>query len=139
MSARDELRTVLAPATLLAEVEGVEILLLSVELWRSDIRVQLAGLADQLMERRLRQHRELIESWGRDPNPTEPPERPEEMLGRLELTIADDLGTTYLPSSGGYGATDHQWRAEWTFEPGVPAEATRLTIAVGDDAAELAL
>ena len=39
--------------------------------------------------------------------------------------------------SGGFPAA--VWRAEWQFEPGVPAGASRLTIASDDDALELTL
>jgi hypothetical protein len=139
MSARDELIKVLAPARLLATVEGVEVLLVSVELWRTHVFVHLAGLGNDLMDRLLREHQALMERWGRDPNPSEPPEQPGAMLGRIDLRISDDVGTAYHPSSSSAGGTGTEWRADWTFEPGVPPEATRLTIAIGPDAMELAL
>jgi hypothetical protein len=139
MSARDELVKVLAPGRLLAEVEGVDVLLVSVELWRSHVFLHLAGLQNDLMDRLLREHHALMERWGRDPNPTEPPEQPGAMLGRLDLILADDVGTPYWPCSSSAGGTDAEWRADWRFEPGVPPAATRLTIAIGDDAMELAL
>jgi hypothetical protein len=139
MSARYELIKVLGPGRLLGQVEGVDVLLVSVELWRSHVVVHLAGLADDLMDRLLREHRALMERHGRDPNPTEPPEPPDAMLGRIDLTVADDVGTRYFPSSSVSGGSDKEWRAQWRFEPGVPPEATRLTVAIGAHAMELAL
>ena len=135
----NELIAVHAPAARLAEVEGVEVLLLSVELWRNGIFVHLAGRESELTDRLLRQHKALMDRWGRDPNPTEVPEQPGEILGRMPLTIADDIGTGYFPHSRSTGGTGTEWRADWQFEPGVPAGASRLTVAIGTDRLELVL
>jgi hypothetical protein len=139
MSVRDELVGVLAPGKLLGEVEGIEVLLVSVELWRTHVFVRLAGLQNDLMDRLLREHKALMERWGRDPNPTEPPEQPGAILGRIDLTLADDAGTQFFPSSTSAGGSDTEWRADWRFEPGVPPTATRLTVAIGSQSLELAL
>ncbi len=140
MSARDELVTVLAPASRLAEVEGVEVLLVSVEIWKRGIVVHLAGLESELTDRLLREHQALMARFGGiDPTPTEVPEPPYAVLGRMPLTIADDVDTVYLPSSSSSGGGETTWRTEWHFEPGVPEGASRLDVAIGADRLELPL
>ena len=64
---------------------------------------------------------------------------PDALLGRIALTITDDVDTMYLPSSSSSGGGETTWRADWRFAPGVPDGASRLTVAIGADRLELEL
>jgi hypothetical protein len=96
-----------------------DLLVISVELWDQAIYVHLARLDDEAGQ--------------------EVPESPDTGIGR-ELRLTDDLGTPYEQRSGHSGGFPAPvWRAEWQFEPGVPAAAKRLTLSLGDDSLELTL
>jgi hypothetical protein len=60
-------------------------------------------------------------------------------LNRIDLTVADDTGTVYEPRESSAGGTGSEMRAMWRFEPGVPPQASRLTIAIGAEGVEVAL
>ena len=80
-----------------------------------------------------------LERWARDPHRTDLPELPGAMLGQLDIVVTDDVGTRYEPRSSSAGGNGTEWRALWKFEPGVPATARRLAVAIGGDSLELAL
>jgi hypothetical protein len=135
----NELIAVHAPAARIAEVDGLELMLLSVEMWTASVIIHLAATETPLTDRLTAEQKAELERWARDPHRTDLPEMPGALLGRLELTVADDVGTRYQPSSSHAGGNGTEWRALWRFEPGVPEAATRLTVAIGDDSLELAL
>ena len=55
---------------------------------------------------------------------------------RAEVPEPPDTG---IRRDGHSGYPAPVWRSMWQFEPGPPTIASRLTIALGDDALELAL
>ena len=113
-----------------------ELLVIAVELWDKTIYVHVAKLDDEEMKRAWDAYADAAEAAARAR--TEQPDPPHSMIGR-DLRLADDIGTTYQSYGGHSGFPAPVWRAEWQFQPGVPAEATRLTISNGDDSLELAL
>jgi hypothetical protein len=135
----NELIAVHAPATRLAEVDGLELMLLSVELWTKSVFVHLAATETALTDRLTAEQKAELDRWAQDPTRSDLPEVPGAMLGRMSLTVADDAGTDYRPSSSQAGGTGTEWRAMWQFEPGVPDSASRLTIAIEDESVDVAL
>jgi hypothetical protein len=135
----NELIAVHAPATRLAEVEGLELMLLSVELWTQSVFVHLAATETPLTDRLSAEQTAELERWALDPTRTDMPEVPGAALSRLELTLTDDAGTRYWPASSSAGGSGTEWRAMYQLEPRVPAGASRLTIAIGEDHVDVPL
>jgi hypothetical protein len=118
------LEAVLAPACPLADVDGVTLLLVSVELWTTGVFMRLAGLGTARTKKIDEEfYAALDASQGRDS-----PEHPGERFGRLPLALADDLGTSYAVCGTSASGTGSEWRAEWQFAPGVPRAAARLIV-----------
>ncbi|HEX7300411.1 MAG TPA: hypothetical protein VF257_15540 [Solirubrobacteraceae bacterium] len=142
-AAHDQLEAVLAPARPLADVDGLTIVLVSVELWTSGLLVRLAALRNALSDELDANYGASMMLWAetrqeRGPEPEVPhvpvPLQPGDRLLRLPLTLFDDVGTRFSSRSRSAGGTGAEWHSEWRFEPGVPQTASRLTIALeGDD------
>jgi hypothetical protein len=124
----EQLRGVLAPATELAAVDGMTLVLLSVELWTTSVFLHLAVLRTPKTDEQDATYQRAMDAWAAGPREGSPPAQPGERLTRLPLTIADDAGSEYHPTHRAAGGTATEWRAEWKFEPGPPPAATRLTI-----------
>lgn len=137
-AANDVLEFALAPAAPLADVEGITVILTTVELWTSATFVRLAGLRNAHTDELDARFKEDMEGWVPYARANQvsgssgrrPPPQPGEILMRLPLTLCDDTGTTYAAPSRSAGGSGTEWRAEWRFEPGVPRQATRLTVTV---------
>jgi hypothetical protein len=137
---REALQAVLAPARPLADVDGLTVVLLYVELWSGEVVLRLAGVPNE-------QTTELDAAFGRELQDraaaahraeasgaaAPPPPAPHERLLRMGLSLADDLGTAYRALGGSAGGTGTEWRAQHQLAPGVPATARRLVVAVEDD------
>lgn len=136
-STHDALEAVLAPARPVADVDGLTVVLVSVELWTSGVVLHLAGLRGAVTDELDVEYQAAMAHWvtlaeeaqasgSRVPAPHAPGER----LLRLPLTVADDVGTRYEPVSRQGGASGSEWRSQWQLTPGVPADATRLRFGV---------
>jgi hypothetical protein len=136
----DLLQAAFAPARALVDADGLTVVLVSVELWTSGVFVRLAGLRSGVTDELDTQYDVSMTQWHerqpaaraaglRPPSPSQPGER----LAHLPLWIADDVGTRYDRHGTSAGGTGTEWRAEWRFAPGVPRDATRLTVAVEPD------
>jgi hypothetical protein len=137
VAAHDVLEAVLAPAEELVDVDGITVILVSVELWTNGLFVRLAGLRTDLTDELDASFEGAMTHWAvaaREAKQTgaklPPPHQPGERLMRLPLTVSDDVGTTYRSLARSAGGTGTEWRSEWRFEPGVPRAATRLIVAV---------
>lgn len=140
------LEAVLAPARALADADGVTVLLVSVEAWTDELRLRLAAQRSALTDELDVEYQAAMAHWVTLADESQAsgvkvpaPHPPAERLTRLPLSLNDDVGTVYEAGdrqSGGYGS---EWRAEWQFTPGVPPEATRLTVAVGTGGGRQAL
>ena len=132
----DELETVLAPARSLADVDGITVLLVSLEMWTSWVSVRLAGLPSELTDELEAGFQNKLEEWAaqtkqaREAGSKEPrlADQPGNRLMQMPLSLEDDLGTLYQAHHRSAGGTGTEWRSEWRFEPGVPREATRLNV-----------
>jgi hypothetical protein len=138
--ADDRLEAQLTPERLLGDVDGITIVLRVVELWKSRLVLLLEAQQNQITraltaafdaewrvwESRWVEHRAAAEA--EDLGPPEQPTVPR--LSELPLSVADDLGTRYYAMSMATGGSEHPWRSEWRLEPGVPASASVLSIAL---------
>lgn len=139
-----ELRRVIAVGRPVAEVDGMPLALLSVELWSDRSFVHLAGLPTPEADEHVREVEAGFEEWGRlnrerrsGIGSLEPPSfRGGRLLGALEVVLRDDLGTRYRWTGGSSGGSQTEWRIEAHYAPGVTEAATRLTIEVGERDAE---
>lgn len=135
---RDVLEAVLAPARELADVDGITVMLVSVELWRKGVFLRFAGLPTRLTDELEADFQDKLQEWAvraqearkaGAPLPDWTGEPAGRLLG-LPLSVSDDMGTQYQACGRSAGGVDMAWRSEWRFEPGVPREATRLTVAI---------
>ena len=89
----ERLRGVLAPATGLATVDGMTLVLLSVELWTTSVFLHLAVLRTPDTDEQDAAHQRAMDAWAAGRRDGAPPAQPGERLTRLALTLADDAGT----------------------------------------------
>jgi hypothetical protein len=122
-----------------AEVIGDDLLIISVELWTGGVVVHFARVESEETDRLTADYTAAMAAWGRDDrDPANLPVQPVVGFGD-GFKLSDDAGTSFRRDSGHAGGTGAEWRGSWTFVPRVPEHATRLTLALGDDALELAL
>lgn len=134
------LRHVLAPLTPLVDFNGVTLVLASVELWTRSVRLRIAGLNNVTSDRLDDEHRRALHRWAekaRDAHaegrlPDVPPTDAGARMLDMRLTLTDDLGTRYRSSGSMAGGSGHEWRFEGAFEPGMPATARELAVAVSE-------
>jgi len=105
---------VVSPVTPLFRRDGIDVLLVSVELWPQQLVVRLAASV------------ELAERLGSD------------LLAGLEVAVDDDLGTTYTPRTSNTGGTGSEWHGDWFFAAAVPDPVTRLRVRVASSYGEAA-
>lgn len=118
--------------------DGVEVALITVELWSRGVIVRLAGLPSELTERLERAYGDAVDEWGRArrdgrPHDDRPPEQPAQRLFDVEVTLSDDLATSYESRFHSRGGSGRLMRADWAFEPGPPDSVSRLTIGVAGE------
>jgi hypothetical protein len=131
----DQLTAVLAPGLALADVDGLTLVLASVELWTSSLFLRMAVLRNAVTDGLDAEHREAFERWSAGDRASPPPPQPGARLNALPLTVTDDAGTAYVAAGRASSGSGTEWRSEWKYEPGPPASATRLTLALqGTDA-----
>jgi hypothetical protein len=97
---------VVSPLTTLLTRGGIDVLLVSVELWPEHVVVRLAASGDR------------AEELGSD------------LLAPLRISVEDDAPTTYAPRSGSIGGSGSEWHGDWFFAAGVPEGASRLRVRV---------
>lgn len=117
--------------------DGVDVVLVTVELWETDTVVRLAGRpADPAAEER--HHEALLEEWAAQGRRGRPPTSRGERLLDVDLELADDVGTTYILRSAERGGSGRLYRGDWFFITPVPPAATTITVsAATKDGAEL--
>ena len=130
---------VLTPVLALGEVDGITILLMRVELWRSRLILRLEARqnrrTDELdasfdIECKRWESRWVERRVEAEAEDVPVPEQPSvSRFGGLALSVADDVGTRYHSTARATGGPD-PWRSEWRLEPGVPASARVLTVAL---------
>jgi hypothetical protein len=137
MAAHGDFVGALSPARVLGYFEGIRVVLVSAELWTDRLFIRLCAsqnertrALDAQWAREFEQFtREVLAARDRGGAARpEPPEQPSEVLSRVPLIVRDEFGTAYRRKGVSAGGTGSEWRAEWCFEPGVPAAATVLTV-----------
>jgi hypothetical protein len=135
---------VLTPVAPIAAGGGVTLLLISVELWATEIVAHLGGEFDPVTGQ-VEVVREFSEPWkrwerqmreGTGPRRQPPAPAMDQLFGPVGLTsvrIADNVGTHYQVKAGNTGGTGTEWRADWYFVPGVPSGANKLTLALAGE------
>jgi hypothetical protein len=121
--------------------DGVEVALITVEVWSRGVIVRLVALPSELTERIEQSYFDAVDEWGRTrregrPRDDRPPDDPGQRLFDVELTLGDDLGTSYESQARSYGGSLERLRANWAFEPGPPDSVANLTVAVAGDGIE---
>jgi hypothetical protein len=129
---------VIASGEVVLAWEGLQLGLLSVELWPDVLVVRAAGVAESVEakereERHRREHREWVAGVGRAHRESrELPEGPlhplDEPLSRLQLSVSDDVATSYRWTSNGRGGASWDFSGEWFFAPAPPAGAKELRV-----------
>jgi hypothetical protein len=142
VTGEDRLEGLLTSEHSLGEVNEVMVVLMLVELWTSRLILRLEALPNHLTEALDATYDTEWKAWERrwvedraaaeaeDLNPPKQPSAPR--LSGLPLSVADDLGTRYYAIGTATGGSEHPWRSEWRLEPGVPASASVLRIALED-------
>jgi hypothetical protein len=106
---------VISPIRTLFTRDGIDVLLVSVELWPQHLVVRLATSGDR------------AEQLGDD------------LLAPLEVTVEDDVGTTYTARSAAIGGTGSEWHSDWFFAAAaVPDAVARLRVRVASPYGEAA-
>jgi hypothetical protein len=133
-------RRVMAVGEPLADVEGMPLLVTSVESWSDRVEMFLAAVPNAEAELEIAEFGKALESWHRwrverrsGPGVMNPPGLRGENLHSLDIRLRDDLGTTYQHRGGSAGGGGTEWRAHRTYRPGIPATATTLTIEAVDE------
>jgi hypothetical protein len=136
---------VVSPIRPLFERDGIEIALISVELWPSRLVVRLAALPGERTDREQRRHGAEFEAWGKRlvaegrAAAGDPPEDPgTRLLARLRITVDDGAGRTYTPRSGHTGGSGSEWHGDWFFTVDARPGDGRLTIRVATPEGEAA-
>jgi hypothetical protein len=99
---------VVSPIQRLFVRDGIEIALISVELWPNHLVVRLAALPGEVFDERLRQHGDAPGGHGT------------RVLLDLEIAVDDDAGTIYTPRSRNTGGSGSEWHGDWFFAADVP-------------------
>ena len=116
---------------------GIEIALITVELWSDRLVVRLAGLPGETADAQQRRHEVEFDHWREqlvgagkeaagDP-PTDPGAR---LLAPLLVEADDDAGTRYRLRSSASGGSGSEWHGDWLFVADVPVSIRRLTVRI---------
>jgi hypothetical protein len=111
---------VLTPAALLTELGGRVFYVIAVELWPNEILVRVAG----------------VPTWRDEPG--SPPrvreaDNGEALIMGLHVDLSDDVGTVYKHFQSMSNGSGYEWRADYHLQPGAPADAAQLTVALASD------
>jgi hypothetical protein len=136
---------VVSPITTLFTRDGIDIALVSVELWPQHLVVRLAALPNEITDDQQRRHEDEFERWGKTRVSVgktaagNPPEEPgTRLLAPLRIAVEDDAGTTYTSRSSNTGGSGSEWRGDWFFAADVPESIGRLTVRVSPPDGEAA-
>ena len=118
----------ISPIAPLLHQDGVAIALISVEIWPKETVVRMAVLvADPVAEEAL--HERDVEAWAKAGRAGAPPEgRGNRLFEGVEVSLSDDVGTSYEWKARSVGGSGRLFRADWWFPIGVPDVAQVLTV-----------
>jgi len=136
------LRGVVVPLVPLVDIEGITLVLITVEIWTNDVQLRAAAVQTSETDRRDAQHEQALRAWIQRNQGQPRPHRPRlehpplspatQWLGDLRPVLNDDVGTDYEVRTRGSGGTGTEWHWDATMRPGTPAEATVLGVQLAD-------
>jgi len=122
---------VVSPLRTVLERDGVEVVLVSVEVWRDEVVVRARGLPSEGTVAFEREFSDALERWNRQgADRAALPRQPAERIFDLDVSVADGAGTAYSPTSSARGGSGTMFRAEWSFVPGPPKTARWLMVRI---------
>jgi hypothetical protein len=130
---------VVSPLLRVAERDGVELVLVSVEAWPDEVVVRLRGLPTDLTARLEASFHDGLERWHAEGAHGSPPPQPADAVFDFDVSVSDDAETRYAPKSSARGGTGTMFRADWKFEPGPPPAATQLRVEIDGTETPIAL
>jgi hypothetical protein len=119
-------------------LDGVDVILTSIELWTLGTYVSFAGVKGPETGRLDVADEANLAIWMRrrrsDPTGVRQaaPSLPGHRLADLQITLADNMGTPYRRVSATAGGSGNEWRAQVAFAPGVPERAQVLILGAVD-------
>jgi hypothetical protein len=129
-----DLPRVLVPIIPLGEVDGVSLLLLTVELWPTEIVLTAAGVRTDETDRRDDEYEQSMTAWFKEGRIGESPEMPGSLLLRgIKLEIRDDADRPYDVVTAEFAGTGTEWRGIWVARPGLAKTARRVRVASAPD------
>jgi hypothetical protein len=129
---------VFCPMEMLYSHDGVDVALVSVEVWSAGVILRLAGLPNERTDALDRRYQETLEAWARTGRKGSPPNQPGEDLFDVDLGLSDVSGTSYVLQTASKGGSGRMFRAEWSFEPGPPESSSQLTVRLSREGHEIA-
>jgi hypothetical protein len=128
---------VISPIATLFPRQGVDVALVSVELWDRETIVRLAALPRDPQAEDYAFHASL-EQWASEGRQGPPPDEPGESILDVRVSLRDDAGTTYPLRVRSVGGTGTLFRGDWYFTAGVPEDAASVVVHVEDDSEQTA-
>jgi hypothetical protein len=110
----------------------VDLVLVSVEVWTDEVVVRMRGLPNERTAALAAGFHEALDEWHGQGRSGKRPEQPAERVFDFEVSVGDDIGTAYSPTSSARGGSGTMFRAEWSFVPGPPETARSLVVRTGD-------
>ena len=122
---------VVSPLRTVLERDGIEVVLVSVEVWRDEVVVRARGLPVEGAVALESEFSDALERWNRQGSDRDAMARqPAERIFDLDVSVADGVGTAYSATSSARGGSGTTFRAEWSFVPGPPEAARWLVVRI---------
>src|SRR5213595_2488177 len=97
---------VVSPLRVVLEREGVDVVLVSVEVWPDEVVLRARGLPSERTVALEHAFAEALEAWHQHGKNREPmPEQPAEEILDVEAAVTDDAGTVYSPMGAALGGS----------------------------------
>src|SRR2546423_4786402 len=131
---------VVSPLRRVVERHGVEVVLVSIEVWPDEVVVRARGLPSERTAALEDEFSDALERWHRQSADTDAvPRQPAERIFDVAVSVADDADTAYAPTTSARGGSGAMFRADWTFVPGPPESARSLVVRIDGSATTIEL
>ena len=131
---------VVSPLRRVLERHGVEVVLVSIEVWSDEVVVRARGLPSERTAALEDEFSDALERWNRQGADKDAvPRQPADRIFDVAVSVADDAGTAYSPTTSARGGSGTMFRAEWSFVPGPPEAAQSLVVRIDGSATRIEL
>jgi hypothetical protein len=131
---------VVSPLRRVLERHGVEVVLVSIEVWPDDVMVRARGLPSERTAALEDEFSDALERSNRQGGDRDAaPRQPAELIYDVAVSVADDAGTAYSLTTSAQGGSGTIFRAEWSFAPGPPQAAQSLVVRIDGSATTIEL